>query len=46
MEFLLNSLTEAVDTTDIEKMVQIRVIPYGNVKRTYNQTTGKWVFTC
>ena len=36
MEFLLNSMTEAVETPDIEKMVHIRVVPYGNVKRTYN----------
>ncbi|CAK75284.1 unnamed protein product (macronuclear) [Paramecium tetraurelia] len=46
MEFLLNSLTEAVDTPDIEEMVHIRVVPYGNVKRVYNQATGKWQFTC
>ncbi|CAD8135685.1 unnamed protein product [Paramecium pentaurelia] len=46
MVFLLNSLTEAVDTPDIEQMVHIRVVPYGNVKRVYNQATGKWQFTC
>lgn len=30
MRFIKNSLYKAVTTPDIEKMVQIRLIPYGN----------------
>lgn len=44
MMFIKDSLYEAITTPDIEKMVHIRLIPYGNTKR--KVVDGKWVFTC
>ena len=44
MMFIEDSLYNAITTPNIEKMVHIRLIPYGNTKRSL--IDGKWVFTC
>ncbi|CAD8048843.1 unnamed protein product [Paramecium sonneborni] len=44
MMFIKDSLLTAITTPDIEQMVHIRLIPYGNTKRKI--VDGKWVFTC
>ena len=46
IDFIKYSLSEATATENIEKMVQIRIVPYGNVKRSVDSETGKWVFDC
>lgn len=44
IQFAGTSLRKALNTPDIEKMVHIRMIPYGNTKR--QLVNNKWVFTC
>ena len=44
-QFVTTSLKNALATEGIDKLVALRIIPYGNAKRTKNNQ-GEWVFTC
>ena len=45
MEFIKTSLKKGLATEGIDKLVALRIIPYGNARRTKNNQ-GEWVFTC
>ena len=44
-QFITTSLKKALATEGIDKLVALRIIPYGNAKRT-KDNKGEWVFTC
>lgn len=43
--FIKHSLTEALNTEQIDQMVHLRVVPYGNVVRKLDPS-GVWIFDC
>jgi interferon gamma-inducible protein 30 len=44
-EFMTTSLKKALNTPDIEKIANIRVVPYGNARQS-QKSDGSWAFTC
>ena len=46
INFMTKSFKDFVERVSKPNLAQIELIPYGNAKEAYNETTQKWEFTC
>ena len=46
INFITGSFKEFYEKVSKPNLAEIEFIPFGNAYETYNQTTGKWDFTC
>ena len=46
VNFITKSFKDFYDQVSKPNLAEIEFIPFGNAEEAYNETTGKWDFTC